>query len=408
MRQPSLLKYLLLFAFFGMVANLSAQNKKQKELEERRQEILKEIQQFTKLASQERKEQKSALSTAEDLDYKVSVRQNLIKLTNQQANLLTREINDNQEKITQLRDKLKVLKEQYAAMIVKSYKSKSEQSKVMFLLSSSDFQQAYKRLQYIKQFADYQKKQSEDIKEQTIKLQDLNQSLVMLKEGKQQLIDDNKKAKEELDEELKEQKKLIASIKQNLNDYLAQIKERQREAEKIDKEIIKLIREARANSNKRAGKSATATTFALTPEDKALADNFTSNKGKLPWPVEEGIIKMRYGTHPSSIDPSVPIKSNGVRIATNKGERVRAVFEGTVNSVIVPKNGNITVMIQHGNYFTVYKNLSKIFVKKGDKVRTKQEIGEVLTNKSSGESILSFLVFKGLKTQNPSHWVYKM
>ncbi|MBT8265557.1 MAG: peptidoglycan DD-metalloendopeptidase family protein [Bacteroidia bacterium] len=402
------LKYILIILVLLSTVSTYSQNKKQQELEERRQEILKEIQQFSKLVSKGKKDQRSALTAAEDLDYKVSVRQNLIKLTNQQANLLTREINDNQNRITQLRDKLKVLKEEYAAMIVKSYKSKSEQSKVMFLLASNNFQQAYKRLQYIKQFADYQKKQSQIIREQTLELQELNKNLILLKEGKQQLINDNRLAKNELDKELQEQKKLISSIKSNLNAYHSQIKEKQREAERIDKEILKLIREARANSNKKAGKSASSTSFALTPEDKALADNFTSNKGKLPWPVEEGVVKMRFGNHPSPIDRTITIKSNGVRIATNSKASVRAVFEGTVNSVIVPKNGNITVMIQHGNYFTVYKNLSRIFVKKGDKVSTKQKIGEVLTSKSSGETILSFLVFRGLEPQNPSHWVYKM
>lgn len=398
----------MLLLVFVCMSSTHAQNKKQQELEERRQELLQEIQQFTKLVSKGKKKQKSALTAAEDLDYKVSVRQNLIKLTNQQANLLTREINDNQNRITQLRDKLKVLKEEYAAMIVKSYKSKSEQSKVMFLLASNDFQQAYRRLQYIKQFADYQKKQSEIIKNQTLELQELNKSLVMLKEGKKQLINDNRVAKDELDKELKEQKTLINSIKRNLNAYHAQIRDKQREAEKIDKEILKIIREARVTSNKKAGKSSSSKTFSLTPEDKALADNFTSNKGKLPWPVEEGVVKMRYGNHPSPIDRNVTIKSNGVRIATSSNASVRSVFEGTVNSIIVPKNGNITVMIQHGNYFTIYKNLSKINVKKGDKVRTKQKIGEVLTSKSSGETILSFLVFKGLETQNPAHWVFKM
>jgi len=207
---------------------------------------------------------------------------------------------------------------------------------------------------------------------------------------------------------MKEQESLVNAIKSDLNAYTKQVRNKQREADKIDREIKKLIREAMASSNTKAGKSATSNTFALTPEDRALANSFNANKGKLPWPVEEGIVKMGFGTHPSPIDRSVTIKSNGVRIATNKGEKVRAVYEGRVNSVIVPKNGNLTIMIQHGNYFTVYKNLSKIYVKKGDKVSTKQDIGEVLTSKSSGETILSFLVFKGLETQNPSHWVYKM
>lgn len=136
---------------------VQAQSSKQKQLEERRREILRQINQFERLMSQGKKEQKTILSSLDNINYKISVRQNLIRITNQQANNLTREINNNQKEITNLRNRLQVLKGEYAAMIVKSYKSRSEESKIMFLLSSSNFQQAYKRLQYIKQYANYQK-----------------------------------------------------------------------------------------------------------------------------------------------------------------------------------------------------------------------------------------------------------
>ena len=156
---------------------LQAQSKKQQELEARRQEILKEIQQINTLLFSNKKKEKSVISIVEDLNNKVRVRQNLIKITNDQANLLTREINNNQKEISSLRDQLKELKEDYAAMVVKSYKSKSEQSRVMFLLSSDNFQQAYKRLQYIKQYTKYQEQQGKEIKTKTEKLQELNTSL---------------------------------------------------------------------------------------------------------------------------------------------------------------------------------------------------------------------------------------
>lgn len=402
------LPHILLILFCLMLVPVHSQSNKQKELEERRKELRQQIEQMNKLLFKEKKEQKSALTALEDINYKVTVRQNLINVTNQQANLLTREINENQRDITIYREKLKALKEAYGKMIAKAYKSRSDQSKVMFLLSSTNFQQAYKRLKYIKQYADFQKKQADEIKRQTLKLQELNQLLIKQKDDKEKLITANRDAKDELQKEMDEQRALIAAIKRNLNSYNSQIRTKQREAAKIDKEIEKLIREAIARSNKNAGKSSSNTTFALTPEDKRLADNFTANKGKLPWPVKEGVVTMGFGNKPSSIDRSVIIKSNGVRIATGKGAKVRAVYDGTVNSIVVPKNGNLIVMIQHGNYFTVYKNLSKIYVKKGDKVSTKQEIGEVLTNKATGESILSFVVYNGLKPQNPAHWIYKM
>ena len=278
----------------------------------------------------------------------------------------------------------------------------------MFLLSSSNFQQAYRRLQYIKQYADYQKQQAKIIKAETEKLQILNKDLLRQKKEKQTLVTENKSAKAILDKELQNQQLLIESIQKNLSQFSTQIKAKQKESDKLDREIQKLIREAIAASNKKAGKSVKSSTFSLTPEQKILAANFTSNKGKLPWPVASGVVKLRFGTNPSPIDPTIKIKSNGVRIATNKGEQVRAVFEGTVQGIMTPKNGNNTIMVRHGNYITVYKNLSKFYVSKGDKVSTKQVIGEVITSKSTGESILSFGIYKDSSIQNPSHWIYKL
>jgi len=407
----SKLKYFsfILFIFLAIgSSNANAQSQRQQELEEKRRELQQEIREITKLLFAGKKEKKSVVSAVEDLNYKISVRKNLIRITNQQANLLTREINANQDEISTRRVKLKALKEAYADMIVKSYKNRARDNKLMFLLSSSSFQQAYRRLQYIKQYADYQRQQAEIIKVETKQLQLLNQDLLVQKKDKQKLVGENKAAKLILDKELKDQQAFIESIQKNLEKFSAQIKDKQKASEKLDKEIRKLIREAIAASNKKAGKSVKSRTFSMTPEQKVLAANFTANKGKLPWPVASGVVKMRFGTNPSPIDPSIKIKSNGVRIATNKGEPVRAVFDGVVQGIMTPKNGNNTIMIRHGNYITVYKNLSKFYVSKGDIVTTKQVLGEVITNKASGESILSFGIYKDSAIQNPSIWVYKL
>jgi len=286
--------YFFLFALL-LLCNISAfaQSQKQKELEAKRQQLLNEIEQINSLLFTNKKKEKSILSQVEDLNYKVSVRKNLIKVTNDQANLLTREINANQKEISSLRDQLKFLKEDYAAMIVRSYKSRSDQSKVMFLLSSDNFKQAYKRLQYIKQYADYQKEQGEKIKVKTEKLQELNTSLLNQKKEKDKLIEENRLAKNRLEEELIQENVLMASIRKNLNNYNTQIKKKQQEADRIDREIDRLIREAIAESNKKAGNAPSSTNYALTAESKALAANFESNKGKLPWPVEKGVVKLR-------------------------------------------------------------------------------------------------------------------
>lgn len=403
----SKIAYILFLLFVLNSFSSEAQSPKQKALEAKRVKYQKELKQLNALLFTNKKEEKSVVSLIEDLNYKVRIRRDLIKVTNDQANLLTREINANQNEISSLRDQLTTLKKEYSQMLVKSYKSKSEQSRVMFLLSSNDFKQAYKRLQYIKQYANYQKEQGELIKGKTQKLQELNTDLLRQKSDKDKLVAENRITKKELEKEVKEQEKLMASIRKDQSSYASKIKKKQQEIDAIDREINRLIREAIAASNKKAGKSSSSKGFALTPEAKLIAKNFAANKGNLPWPVKEGVVKVRYGTQQSPIDPTVKIKSNGVRIATVKNARVRAVFKGEVLAVAGQKYSNPTVLIQHGNYITAYRNLSKVYVKKGDKIVTNQEIGEVFTN-NEGETMLGFGIFKDSKPQNPAGWIYKM
>lgn len=410
-QRKSILKFpsLLIFLLTSIIA--FSQTNKQADLEARRQELRLEIQKISQLQAENKNKQKSQLSLIEEFNYKINVINNLIKLTNQQANLLTRNINDNQKKITGLRKELENLKKDYAGMVVKSYKNKNQQSRIMFLLSSEDFKQAYKRLQYIKQYSNHQKEQGETIKAKTIELQEVNKNLQKQKNDKQNLIAENRELQKSLEKERAQHEILMTSIKKNINVYTAQIREKQREADRIDREIENIIKAAIASSNKKAGNIATTTSsasFALTPEEKVLAASFVANKGKLPWPVEEGRVTLGYGTQPSSIDKSVSIQSNGVRIATEKGAKARAVFNGEVSRIVLIKNANPVVMIRHGNYITAYKNLSKVYVKEGDKVTTKQAIGEVFTNPMDGETVLSFTVFKEAKTENPASWIYKM
>tara|TARA_R110000868_G_scaffold195442_4_gene441116 strand:- start:1493 stop:2719 length:1227 start_codon:yes stop_codon:yes gene_type:complete len=384
------------------------QSSKQQELEERRQELRQEIKKINELQLENKSKAKSQLSLIENYNYKISVLNNLISVTNQQANLITREINSNQKKITKLRTELTTLKEDYAAMIVKSYKSKNQQSRIMFLLSSDNFKQAYKRLQYMKQYSDHQKQQGEEIKTKSEELQTINTNLLKQKNAKEKLVAENREVQKTLEEEREQHQMLMTSIKRNLNVYDAQVRKKQQEAARIDREIERIIREVIANSNKKAGKAESSSDFALTPAEKVLASNFASNKGKLPWPVIKGFVTVGYGTQPSPIDSSISIKSNGVRIATEKGAKVRAVFNGEVSRIVVIKNANPIIMIRHGNYITAYKNLSKVYIKEGDKVTTEQDIGEVFTNPSNGDTILNFIIYENLNTLNPAEWIYKM
>ncbi|MDP2687236.1 MAG: peptidoglycan DD-metalloendopeptidase family protein [Aequorivita sp.] len=427
--------YLFLFVCLISVSMVSAQGDKQKELEEKRQAILEEIKQINSLLFKTKKEEKSVLSQVEDLNQRISATENLIRVTNQQANLLSRNINDNISKISSLREELKVMKGDYAEMIRKSYKSKSQQSRVMFLLSSQNFLQAYKRVQYMKQYAKFRKKQGEGIKAKTEELQQLNSDLIAQKKTKQKLISENEVAKSNLTIERKNQQELVVILKKDESKFATQIKTKQKQADEIDRQIDALIRaaieeanriarekalaEAKANAKKPASNTTTTTKtvvtkpaskeeFAMTAEDKALAANFTSNKGKLPWPVEKGMVVKSFGTHQHPQFPNVTTNSSGVEIATADNSTVRSIFEGQVLSIQVIKGANKVVLIQHGDYISVYSNLATVSVKTGDKVSTKQSIGTVAKSPTEGKTVLKFYIYQNKTKINPADWIYRM
>ena len=389
------------------VATSQSTSARQKALEEQKKRLQQEIKQINAILFSNIRKEKSVVSKVEDLDLKISVRSQIVKVNNQQANLLTRQINVNQRDITNLRSELKNLKKDYANMIVKSYKSKSSQNRLMFLFSSADFLQAYKRIQYMKQYANFRKKQGEEISEKTQTIQNLNKTLLDQKSIKEALVAENKIVQTTLMKERKFQQNLIRSIKSKSRSLTSEIKQKQRQSAAIDKEIERLIREAIAASNKLAGK-ASKNVFALTPEAKLLAKNFVANKGKLPWPVEKGVVTQRFGTQPHPLVKTTMIKSNGVTIATNPKSKARAVFDGEVMAILSFKGSNPAVLIKHGNFITTYKNIAKVYVRKGQKVKSKQSIGEIFTHPQSGKTTLQFSVFNELKPQNPKNWIYKL
>lgn len=384
-----------------------SQNLTRKQLEKRREALKAEMLQLNRLRESNKKKERSLLTQVEDIDQQIKVRSDLIRVTNRQANLLTREIDENLNKLENLRDELKLLKTDYAEMIQKSYKSRSEQSKVMFLLSSESFAQAYKRTQYMKQYAAYRKKQGDQIKERTELLQQVNKDLLKQKAAKETLIAENRKAKQQLDKEKKIQDDLVKQVRKKSNTYAAQIKQKQREADKIDKQIDKIIADAIAASNKKAGKSTKSKGFALTPAGKALASDFASNKGRLIWPVERGRVIRPYGESRHPTLPNITVKNSGIDIETVENALVRAVFKGEVLAIQNVKGGGLAVSIRHGDYITVYYNIKNLKVQKGDKIALKQVLGEVGKNAFTGKSILKFRIQKNLTKLNPSSWVLK-
>ena len=383
------------------------QSKKQRQLEAQRQEILKEIKEINSLLSSVKKEKSSALTQIEDVNLKIKVNQNLIRITNQQANLLTREIKQNNKTIVVLKADLNARKKDYANVVVNSYKNNAKRSKLMFLLSSNDFLQAYKRYNYMKQYKSFQKKLVDSIVSKTEKLHVINASLLVQKADKDKLVLENKRAKKLLQLEKDKQKSLIESIKKDQDKYVKIIAKKEKESKKIDARIDKLISEAIANSNKKAGKKKGTKTFALTAEAKKLAASFSANKGKLPWPTLKGRVTKRFGKSPHPTLPGIKQYCSGVEITTPLNSKVRSVFTGTVAAILKVRGGGQGVLIKHGNYITVYSNLKEVFVKKGDKVSTKQDIGVVITN-IDGKNVLKFIIAKNNTKLDPVKWVFKM
>lgn len=389
-------------------SNAFGQTNEQKALETRREQLQKEIEDINRLLFAEKKQKGTVLDQMEVLDQKINVRQQLIRVTNQQANLLNRQINANIRNISKLREDLDALKEEYATMIQKSYQNRSQQSRLMFLLSSENFFQAFKRLQYMKQYTQFRKEQGEDIVRKTEELTQLNNDLTNQRKEKEVLLTLNLKAKGELLNEIKDQKNLLKSIRQNESNYASAIKKKKQEARKIDQQIERLIRRAIAASNKKAGKSGTSNKFVLTPEATLVANNFSANKGKLIWPVEKGIKQQGFGIYKDAVYPGIKHQSNGVIIATDEGATARAVFEGEVIAILAVPGGNKGVQIKHGNFISTYYNLSDLYVKKGDKVNLKDELGKIYTNRYNGLTQLKFYLYKDVTRLNPEEWIYRL
>ncbi|KRP29294.1 MAG: peptidase M23 [Cryomorphaceae bacterium BACL22 MAG-120619-bin32] len=380
------------------------------QLEAQRKKYQAEIVQLNKLLFNERKKEQNAMESLKDIKQKIEVRNKLIATIQDEAKLLSDEIYLNQRELNKLNRKLTALKADYADMIFKSYKSKSQQSRLMFLLSSQNFYQAYKRLEYLKQYTSFRKKQGEEIVLQSTEVKILNDSLSSQKRVKETLLVSEENQKKEIEQDKIKQENYIVIIKKKESQYKRDIQKKIKDERTIVAKIDKLIKDEIAKANKKvttnsAKAKITKNEFFLSPEAKKLAGEFESNKGRLPWPVKEGIIVRRFGDQPHPTFPGITINSTGLHIVTPTGSFANAVFNGEVLNVLVGSGGIKNVLIRHGNYITSYNNLENILVNKGDKVVTGQRIGKIFTDKLSNKTNLVFVVFKNTTRLNPADWI---
>jgi septal ring factor EnvC (AmiA/AmiB activator) len=379
-------------------------NAQQKKLEAQKLSIKKEIEKINVLVSENKKLTITLLDNIEDVELKISVRNKLIEVNNQQSKNLSNQIKNKNDRIYDLQIELKKLKDEYATIVSNSYKKRSSKIKFMYVFASRNFNQAFTRFQYFKQYSAYRKEQANKIVLTQNNISSLIDTLEKNRKKREVIIGENQKIKKELEGEKQKKNSLFNNLEKTNKNYLTEIRQKEKESKLIDNEIQKLIRLAISESN---NNDSSVNNFTLTPEGRIISSNFLSNKSQLPWPLKEGVIIRRFGTQPHPVVRTTTINSTGIMIATSPNSVVRSIFEGQVLSVYGFKGGNPGILIRHGKYISNYQNLSQVFVKKGDKIKAGEEIGIIFTNITSGKAILKFSIFNELKPENPQNWLSK-
>jgi septal ring factor EnvC (AmiA/AmiB activator) len=405
-----MLKFKLLFLMLSISFVLFGQSDKRKELEKQKTVLQQEINYVNKLIKENKKAAKFSLSQLKNLEIKISIREDLIANYNREIQYLDESILSKKGEIDSLEQELLNLREEYSKIVVQSYKSKSSNNRILFLLSSDNFNQALKRLKYMEQIAEYRVLQGEKIKTTKSKLEKTLELYKDEKVFKLNLVSLKELEKTSLEDELTQKTGFVDQLNSQAVKLKKEITDKQRKSDKLQSEIQKIIAEEIRIAKEKAKKenAKNNSSIALTKEAKELSKKFENNKDKLPWPLEKGYVVSKYGKHKHPTLKNITIVNHGVDIATEKGAKARSIFSGEVSSVIISRGGNRTVIIQHGNFYTVYSNLGKIYVSKGQKVSLKQDIGEVYFNSRTGDSILKFQLWKDDKEQNPANWIYKM
>ena len=406
--------------FVSNPAYCQKKGKSKQQLETEINTLQKEISTANQLLKKTKKDREMTLNEVNLLDKKIKQREKLIKAYNEQIALLDEEIHQGQNNIKTLNSDLSKLQKEYAKMIVFANKNRSHYDRLGFIFASKDFNQAFSRLRYIREFTDARKTKMNQIANTEREISNAVEASQQAREQQATMLKDEKTQQEALRNEKEELNGQVAKLKKQEGKIQQDIKDKQQQAKKLQKAIDDIIAEEIRKANEEAarkrreeektkGKTTTPAPkekgMALTPAEKTLSTNFVNNKGKLPWPVERGVISSSYGKHTSVVSDKVTVTNNGIDIATTEGAKARAVFDGEVASVTKLTGANTVVILRHGEYFTVYSNLENVTVKRGDKVKTKQNLGTVHTNKTENKTELHFELLKEQNRQNPANWL---
>lgn len=401
----------LLFCLFSTDLTLAQSNKK-KQLQKQKAGIEKDIANTSALIKETQKNSKKTTQQIKLIESQILNYEDLISKTGAEMELLEQEIGSRKEKIGSLSKELNTLKSQYARMVYFAYLTRKPANRLIYLFSSRSLMMAWRRMNYFKEYSAIRKNQVKRITETRSEIETALSQLEEMRNEKLSLKSDQEKQKSALDSQKKEKDKVVKDLKKQESKLRADLKKKQKEANEIQRQIQKMI-EAEIEASKKKTNTVKANnstgttkpnTYQMTPEEARISNTFEGNKGKIPWPVAQGTITGRFGEHPHPVLPDIKVKNNGIDISAPKGSSARAVFEGTVSAVITAPNGTTMIMVRHGEYLSVYSNISAAAVKKGSSVSSKQNLGAIATDEE-GAIVLHFEIWKEKVPQNPESWI---
>lgn len=388
----------------AIIIRLQAQDRA--ELERNKQRIEQEIALINQLLRETQSTAEMNVNQLVMLNNRIDSRQNLIANLNNEIRFINSRIAAMTRQKEQQEAELKELRESYARMIYYAQRNRNSYQRMMFLFSSRDFNQAYLRLKYLQQLTRHRQLQAEKITETTLKIEESIAELELQKEEQQKVLSELQQEINTLTQEREAQAQNVEQLQKKEKELMQQLRAQEKAARELQQAIERVIAEERRKAEeaaRAAGKPATEA-FRLTPAEQIISDNFAENKGKLPWPLERGIITGFFGEQPHPVLPGIKIVNNGIDISTTKGSKARAIFEGTVARVFSIAGG-YAVIVRHGEYLSVYSNLSEVLVSNGEKVSTRQEIGVVATDDREAQTSIHLELWHGNNKQNPADWI---
>ena len=370
---------------------------KKSELRNLQLKAKEELEYTNKILEETRERKIASLDELNILEYRIVIRRNNIQGLNREIVNIEKNIEANKDLITSLENDLERVKNDYAKIILNTYKKREKNILLMFLLASESFNQAYKRIKYVQNYSNYKRQQAKLIaafkKIIDQKIKKLNED----RAEKEKLLKEKAIERSNILRERSEKELLVKELKKREEELLMEIEEKKKTAEKIKKELERFI------ESERRGKGSLYSR--LTPEEILISDDFERNRGKLPWPTKYGIVTGKYGKHAHPVLPNIMQINDGIDISTVRNAQVRAIFNGEVSRVFSIPGENYTVIIKHGNFFSLYHNLINIKVASGNIVNTKEIIGSVFTDERTNQTILHFQIWKELNKNDPVMWL---